>query len=244
MKRRNFLKQTGYIAAVAVYPSVLMAGTAVVSGPVLDLAEACRFLERYPPESNFLIFLTEYKSITPEALELFSSKYNSEEHSISLALTEMDRNTAQILANWNPGFLEFTELRSLDSDIAAILSDTKSLIDFRKLYGINPPVARELARVKGTLSLNVESISLSVATELIHQESELFLNSLRPPSKQVLNLLSEHQGYYLSLGGWDTKPDYDLHRYASPNGDKKILLREAYGRDDITYLRIMDADLL
>jgi len=221
MKRRSILKlAAGIWFSIGCQPMAL-AVTNASQEKTLNLAEALRIADKFPPASTYVLELSNYKYATPDALTYLASQFKEHKHYISLGLTKIDKITALILENWEAEFIDFANLESLDVEVAEILSNAYSTLHFDRMQTISNEVAKELANTNGMLILTMDSISGAVAKELAKHRSELMLDSNIPPSRQVMGMLCDHQGYYLRLGGWNIKPEY-FNNFESPNFEKTI----------------------
>ena len=218
MDRRSFL-QISAVTTVAIGFSRSAFVAAVGNGALLDIAEAVRFHEKNPPELGCASCdLDVYKRATPDALEYLANQGYNE--FVYLGLAELDKNTARILARWDSALI-FSNLKHLDTETAAILSDSTNIRAFNKLM-ISPEVAKELAWVNGILDLKMDSISVEVANELVRHPHELYLHTQMPPSEQVLHILCSHAGYRLRIGGWAYQPGNQIRSFEPPNGVKIV----------------------
>lgn len=195
---------------------------------MLDLAEAVRFHDFNPPvlgsKLYFVADLSEYTQATPEALNYLAQKTNDCDF-VNVGLTSLDKEQAAALIDWG-ATLCFVNLESLDVEIAAILAEGVNILAFENLGEISPTVARELAKLNSILDISLDSISLDVANVLIKHAHELRLAIRKPPSAQLLAVLSRHAGYRLHVT-WERQAE-SAHCLFAPSNTKKVFIIPCY----------------
>ena len=100
-------------------------------------------------------------------------------------------------------YLSFSNLTSINKDVAKELAKFRGGIDFFGLTSIDKEVARELAKFRGTrIYLNsLNSIDKEVAKELAKFKAELFLRTTLPIEIDVAQEFTRFEGTLLSIGG-------------------------------------------
>lgn len=190
---------------------------------VLDLAEAQRIVEDVPPSyDNGDLDLSAYIDGTPEALKFLAKQgYNG---FVSIGFVELDKAAARVLTEWD-AFLIFSNIRNLDVEVAAILSEGQNSLAFKSgsLGSISPELAKELAKMRFFLSLRLERLSLEAARELVKHPHELTLLLDTPPDKEILRTLCFHAGYRLHVN-WKRPLGDAPCEMPSYNQNKKVFL--------------------
>lgn len=193
---------------------------------LLDLAEAMRFIEINPPIPDchglIEVELSGYKRATPDALEFLGKQgYNGW---VFIGLVELNLATAQALGGWDASLI-FNNIRNLDVEVAAILSDSQNSLCFdnESLGTIISELARELAKLRNLLSLRIERLSLAAAHELAEHPHELTLLLDTPPDMQVLQALCFHAGYSLQVS-WIRRSGDASCDFSSTNKNKRVFV--------------------
>jgi hypothetical protein len=166
----------------------------------LTLALAKSISRQNPPSDEWPDFLdlSKYEKADPAAIRFLSGQ--GQRGCISIGLTEIDVETATIIANWSTT-VHLTKLTRMTPEVAAILAAIRNLLAFEGLAEMNVDVAVALAKSDSSLHITLlEKLSPEVAAVLSRHKFELHITVAKPPPMEAQRvLLYQYAGYQVTL---------------------------------------------
>ena len=168
----------------------------------LGLRDAKLISSRFLAEGNECgegyLDISAYKSASLGALDYLAS---IDAGFVGLGFEWVSADMAMRLARWKSYFLIFEKLNRLSPRAARILNTSSHPLEFPSLKRLDVEAAKYLVHDEGHHPLSIyisAGLGESLAKELIRHPHELYLSvhSLEP---SVAEVLSRHQGYFLSL---------------------------------------------
>lgn len=215
-----------------------------VASGTLDLPEAKRLdmiselvvTSKFQPGAGFAR-LWQYTKATPEAIEYISNRNCT---SLNLGIHEIDQDIVKILQSWEGlEYLRLNRLKTLSPECAKDLCGVGAglRLGLVELNSVSVPLARELAKNDGWLSVSLPSASQGAIGELLKHQGKTELDLMVEPSYEDAIAIAHHSGSSLILTLPPEGPSLSLARALSSNSAKNI---EMWGDDTFSWIQISD----
>ena len=212
----------------------------------LDLPEAKRLdmigglvvTSKLQPGAGFAR-LWQYTKVTPEAIEYLSNKNCT---SLNLGIHEIDQDMVKILQSWEGlEYLRLNRLKTLSPECAKDLCGVGAglRLGLVELDSVSVPLARELAKNDGWLSVSLPAVSSGAIAELSKHRGKTELNPMFEPSYEDAVAIAYHRGPMLVLT-LPEDPSPSLVEALSSNPAKKVDTWDRDSSDSFSVIEISD----